>query len=148
MWYKAKCVRECIFRGVRRKPGQIYEGPVKPPVHFEILEKRADDTSVVTKRTVCPFCGNEQLSAEDRANGVHLTQAEYDELLAMAEQAKTAGGDDDPGKKYNQLKSMNKDKLVEYAKTLGLELEMAASKESMIDTIQAREAEIANEGVN
>ncbi len=59
--------------------------------------------------------------------------------------------DVDPGKKHNQLKSMNKTELKEYGATIGLDLDMELKQAEMIERIQEREREVAEgngEGVN
>ena len=137
MWYKAECIRECTFRGVRRRPGSLYEGPVKPPHHFRIIEARKDGTAESPRRNVCPFCGNELPAA------LALSAADsFEEPLT----GPGAEGSDDPGKKENQLKAMNKEKLAAYAGTLGLELEPGLNKAEMIEAIQAREVELFAQG--
>jgi hypothetical protein len=130
MWYRAKCIKECIFRGVRRRPGSIYEGPVKPPRHFEIIEEREDGAASVAQRNVCPFCGNEIPAAE------------------IGPPLVPRAPEDDPGKKFHQLKAMNKTELVAYGEQIGFSLDMALTKDEMIERIQDREAELENEGVN
>ena len=129
MWYVAECIRECTFKGVRRRPGSLYEGPERPPHHFRIVEAREDGAAPASAgRNICPFCGNELPVAPAPGGAAKL-----------AEPAEPA---EDPGKTEGQLKGMNKEKLAAYAATLGLELAGELSKAGMIEAVQAREAEL------
>jgi hypothetical protein len=48
----------------------------------------------------------------------------------------------DPGLSENRLKQMNKDKLIEYGTSLGLNLSPDLKKDEMIEAIQKRETEL------
>ena len=39
--YKATCITECQFRGIRWPVGKVYEGDVEPPRHF-LIERRPE----------------------------------------------------------------------------------------------------------
>lgn len=166
MWYRARCKKECIFRGVRRRPGSIYEGPHKPPEHFEILDTRKDDgTAVLNRRNVCPFCGAELPASNDTSANALREEIEAlkRELAEAREQIGSgAGTEDDPGYRKSQLARMKWDDLFRIG-TEELDLDFNAlseqqgktiTREQMIDLIQEREVELANlgkgnsEGVN
>lgn len=107
VWYKAECIRECIFNGVRRKPGDIYEGHVKPPHHFEIIgESEYADIPVPDKDT-CPYCGNAiPASGGKKAATARADVAEGTSILSRS-----------------RLNMMNKDELTAYGLSHGIELD-------------------------
>lgn len=134
IWYKAKCITECIFGRVRRKAGDIYEGNVKPPHHFEILSEIEveDDAAPVFKQS-CPHCGND-ISGEPAPALPKASEAiEHmaDAIEAADSEEEEEEGNSDISDAYNmpqllthtKLDTMNKADIERYGRGHGVTLD-------------------------
>lgn len=135
MWYKAKCIRDCIFQGVRRRVGDEYVGTAMPPSHFEILElnKTAPLTNDKGARA-CPYCGNSLPQGAATETPVQEPEPVDMEDQVEEEQAKEAA----QPVSISKLKVMNKSELLEIAESMGVECGESDTNRELVAAISSK----------